>query len=246
MNAQRVALVTGAAQGLGLAWVKKLADEDYHVFLTARNLQRAEQAAIEAGFATNQVTALQLDVTSESQIQLVAEIIQSQFRRLDVLINNAGYNAKDHPDKEVFASSFELDKLDADELLKSYRINTIGPLLLTKHFRALLKAGETKTVINIGSWLGSVSLKTRGGHYGYSGSKQALNMLNKAAALDMKDEGIASLVVNPGWVATRMGGDKATFQPSESVENMYQQVLLKAHELPVGGFINHDGEEHPL
>lgn len=245
MNAQRAALVTGASQGLGLAWVRKLAQEDYHVFLTARSIQRAEQAAIEAGFATNQVTALPLDVTSEAHMKMVAEIIQSQFRRLDVLINNAGYNAKDSPDKEVFASSFELDKLDPDEILKSYRINSVGPLLMAKHFRELLKAGEGKTILSMGSWLGSTSLKTRGGHYGYSGSKQALTMLNKAAALEMEEDGIASLVVNPGWVATRMGGAKATFQPKEAVENMYNNVLLKAQELPVGGFVNYDGQEHP-
>lgn len=246
MNAQRIALVTGAAQGLGLAWVRKLVDEDYHVFLTARNISKAENAAINAGFATGEVTPLALDVTNEKHMAAAAELVLGQFRRLDVLINNAGYNAKDAGDQAVFASSFSLDALDPDEILKSYRINSLGPVLMLKHFREALRSGQDKAVINIGSWLGSVSEKKRGGHYGYSGSKQALVMLNKAAALEVADDGIRSVVVNPGWVATRMGGENATFRPEESVANVFEAVLKRLESFSPGAFLNFDGTEHPF
>ena len=246
MHAQRTALVTGAAGGLGTAWVRKLVSEDYHVYLTARNIIKAEEAAINAGFATTQVTPLGLDVTNEKHMEAAARIIGVQFGRLDILVNNAGYNAKDLGDDAVFQSSFNLDVLDPEEVLKSYRINSVGPVLMLKHFRSLLGVGKDKKAISIGSWLGSVSVKERGGLYGYSGSKQALVMLNKAAALELAEDGIASVVVNPGWVATRMGGQKAPMQPVESVENMYNNVVVPMHDLEVGGFYNHDGAIHAL
>lgn len=245
MQAQRTALVTGASTGLGLAWVRKLAAQDYHVYLTARNVVKAENAAIEAGFATNQVTALPLDVTNENHMISAAALVQQQFGKLDVLINNAGYYIKDQ-DSDAYAGTTYLNHLNGQELLKSYHIHSVAPLLMLKHFRALLKAGKDKKALHMGSQLGSVSIKTETGGYAYSGSKQALVMLNKAASLELAQDGIASVVVHPGWVSTRMGGSQAPLTAVESIEQMYTHILEPMHTLENGGFYSYDGSPHAL
>lgn len=100
-------------------------------------------------------------------------------------------------------------------------------------------------VVNVSSWLGSVSQLKFGGHYGYVSSKNLLNILNKSMALEIKSDNIISINVNPGWVKTDMGGEKAQFTPKESVTSMIENVLDKASILETGLFLNYDGEVHP-
>jgi short-subunit dehydrogenase involved in D-alanine esterification of teichoic acids len=78
------------------------------------------------------------------------------------------------------SKAFYIDELDADAMLNVIRINSIAPLMVVKHFRSLLRKNEPPIVINISSWLGSVSNLTLGGHYGYVGRKNLLNVLNKS------------------------------------------------------------------
>ena len=100
-------------------------------------------------------------------------------------------------------------------------------------------------VINISSWLGSIERKTTGGHYSYSASKAALNMMNKALALEIKSDGIISIVVNPGWVKTDMGGTQASLTTEESVNGMINNILNKVEIKDTGKFFQWDGSQHP-
>ena len=100
-------------------------------------------------------------------------------------------------------------------------------------------------VNNMGSWLGSVSIKNTGGNYSYAVSKSALNMMNRALAFDLLPDEIVSVVVNPGWVQTEMGGNKAQFTTQDSVANLSENVLSKISLSDTGKFFNYDGEEHP-
>jgi len=100
-------------------------------------------------------------------------------------------------------------------------------------------------VINISSWLGSVNLLKFGGHYGYVSSKNLLNILNKNMALEIKKDDIISVNVNPGWVQTKMEGQRATFTPFESVNNVFENVIEKIGLENTGQFFNYDGVIHP-
>ncbi len=241
----KIALVTGAYKGLGFEWCRQLGKLGYKVILTARDLEKAQDAAERLNEQELVIYPKALEVTDENQIQAIALWANEMFGHIDLIINNAGINPKDYSDKSRMAKAFNLDSLDAKELMEVIHINSIAPLLIIKHFRLLLKQSEQPIVINISSWLASVSNLTFGGHYGYVGSKNLLNVLNKSMANELKNDNIISINVNPGWVQTDMGGLKAQFTTEEAVKNLIENILLKVKIADSGKFLNFDGNIHP-
>lgn len=241
----KVALVTGAYKGLGLEWCQQLAIQGYAVILTARDLEKAQNAAEILNKQGYEVYPKALEVTDEQQLAEIGAWTNGKFGKIDLIVNNAGINPKDNPDKAKMAKAFYLDQLDADEMLNVIRINSIAPLLVVKHFRSLLRKSDRPIVINISSWLGSVSNLTFGGHYGYVGSKNLLNVLNKSMAYEIKSDNIISINVNPGWVQTDMGGSKAHLSTEQSVVSIIQNVIVPIDLNASGKFFNYDGTEHP-
>lgn len=240
-----VALVTGAAKGLGFAWCRQLARLGYTVVLTARKQEQAEDAAKQLQEEGLMVIPKSLEVCSEQALAELAGWLGETYGKLDLLVNNAGINPKDYDDKSRMARAFYLDALDAAEMLHVLHVNSIAPLLVVKHFRALLAKSDRALVINISSWLGSVTNLGFGGHYGYVGSKNLLNVLNKSMANELKPDRIICINVNPGWVATDMGGPRAQFTADEAVQNILTQVVSGISMKDTGKFLNYDGTEHP-
>ena len=241
----KTALVTGAYKGLGFEFCRELGRQGYKVILTARDLENARKAADLLNEQELVVYPKALEVTDEVQLAELADWTEKMFGKLDLIVNNAGVNPKDDADKNRMAKAFYLNQLDAEELLKVIHVNSIAPLLVVKHFRALLGKSEKPVVVNISSWLGSVTKLSFGGHYGYVGSKNLLNVFNKSMANELKQNGIISVNVNPGWVQTDMGGANAHFTPAEAVRNIMENVLLKVNMDDTGKFLNYDGGIHP-
>lgn len=241
----KVALVTGAAKGLGFEWCHQLGLKGYKVILTARNFEQAQQAASELNQQDLVIYPKALDVANESEIEDLASWATELFGRIDLIVNNAGINPKDYADKSRMAKAFNISQLDYQEMLQVIQINSLAPLMVVKHFLQLLKKSEKPLVVNISSWLSSVSQLSFGGHYGYVGSKNLLNVLNKSMALELKNEGIICVNVNPGWVKTQMGGQKATFTTEESVKNLIENIVEKVGIEDTGSFLNFDGSPHP-
>ena len=241
----KTALVTGAYKGLGLAWCKELGRQGYRVILTARDLEKAKEAAETLNEQELVIFPKALDVTDERQLEEVASWADEMFGKTDLIVNNAGVNPKDFSDKTKMAKAFYLRSLDAEVISEVIKINSIAPLLVVKHFLPLLQKSEKPIVINISSWLGSVSNLGFGGHYGYVGSKNLLNILNKSMAFELKNDGIICINVNPGWVQTDMGGKKAPYTAEEAVQTIIREVVEKATLEDSGKFLNQDGSEHP-
>ena len=244
----KIALVTGAYKGLGFEWCKQLGKRGYEVILTARNQEQANNAAEILNEEDLIVYPRAMDITNTESIREVVQWAKEMFGRLDVLVNNAGINSgtRAKGDKELQAKNLSLEELDPEEVLNMVRINTIAPIIVAREFSDLLSGSEQGKIIHIGSWLGSVTIKNNGGNYSYAVSKSALNMMNKALAFDLMNKNIISVVVNPGWVSTDMGGSKATFSPEESVNNLIENVLKKMTPELSGAFLNYTGEIHPL
>lgn len=242
-----IALVTGAYKGLGFEWCNQLAHLGYKVILTARNLDQAIQAAEKLNEQDLVVYPRKLDVTNSTDAQEVFRWAKEMFGRIDLIINNAGINSgtRAKGDKSLQFSNLSIDHLSKSELLSMVDINALSPILLANTFRPLLNKSSNPIVVNIGSWLGSISIKKNGGNYSYAVSKSALNMMNRAFAYDVKSENITSIVVNPGWTQTDMGGSKAQFTTHESVKNIVDNVIQKVTIEDSGKFFNYDGNEHP-
>lgn len=241
---KRIALVTGGSRGLGKEFCFQLASNGYTVLLAARSTESGK--AVEAEFREQEldVTFKQLDVADEEQMKLLAADVALNYGKLDLLINNAGINSKSTGRHEDFLANVSLKELSAEQVLHMIRINSLSGILMAKYFLDVLKEAEGPKIVNISSWLGSLSLKTQGGNYSYAASKAALNMMSRAMAFDVKEHGIVAAIFNPGWVQTDMGGPRAKLTVQESVSGILEVVENLSME-DVGKFLQWDGSEHP-
>lgn len=116
------------------------------------------------------------------------------------------------------------------------------PLLITKSLLPKLKESKRPVALEITSQMGSIADNTSGGSYSYRASKAAMNMLFKSLSVDEK--WLTTLLVHPGWVQTRMGGEKAPTTPRESAKGIWN-LIDKAHPSQSGSFLTFRGESLP-
>ncbi|MDF0664962.1 MAG: SDR family NAD(P)-dependent oxidoreductase [Nitrospira sp.] len=209
-------MVTGANKGIGLEVVRQLAAKQWRVFLSGRSLDSIERAAV--SLSTPSVTPVVLDVTDQASIDMATKIVSETVDHLDVLVNNAGI-LDDHDDSAL--------NLPADQLRRMFETNTIGPLLVTQAFVPLLHKSAAARIINVSSGVGRLSdMGSAVPAYGIS--KTALNGVTGKFAAALKNAGIAVNSVDPGWVRTEMGGNKAP----RSVEQGADTIVWLATQAP--------------
>jgi NAD(P)-dependent dehydrogenase (short-subunit alcohol dehydrogenase family) len=178
------------------------------------------------------VTPVKLEVTSAGDLEALAKALAG--RPIDVLINNAGVNAK----------SKSVEQLSAEELEQTYRVNVVAPMMVTRAVLGNLRAGAQKKIVNISSMMGSLSNAAAtpdAKSYAYRSSKSALNMLTVCLANELRSERFTCVAVHPGWVQTDMGGEEAPLSVEESVRAMVAMI----DELTVartGRFVERNGD----
>ncbi|MEZ4354249.1 MAG: glucose 1-dehydrogenase [Myxococcota bacterium] len=185
--AGKVALISGAARGMGACEARLFADEGAHVVLgdVQEELGRAVAASI--GDAAHYV---HLDVTREDDWRSAVAEAERRFGRLDVLVNNAGV---------LRSGLIEETTLDEYELV--VRVNQIGPFLGMKCAIPAMRRAGGGSIVNISSIAG---LKGVGGAVAYTASKFAVRGMTKVAAIELGADGIRVNSVHPGGVDTPM------------------------------------------
>ena len=211
------------------------------VFAGVRNPERADALqALKASFES-QLHVLQLDVNHEVDRQGAIAAI-SPHGALDLLIHNAGINSKS---KGMAEGLVRFGTLTESALMSYVKTNAIAPLLLTQTLEPLLTKSKSAVVIAISSWFASLEEShERDFNYSYSGSKTLLNMYFRLAGNTLKSKGITTLIVNPGWMQTDMGGGKATLTPETVAESIYT-LEQKADTTMAAQFFDWNGDRHP-
>lgn len=227
-------LVTGSNRGLGLALVRQLLARGDRVVATCRQPGQATALNTLAAQHPGHLRVLPLDVADAHSIAaLAAELpLVDDTLRLRLLINCAG----------VLHSGERFGQVSAKVLEDSLRTNAIGPLLLAQALTPLLADGAK--VANISSQLGSIDGINRFGTPSYAISKAAQNMATAQLAQALESRGIVVLALHPGWVQTRMGGDKATVAAEDSAAGLLQ-VIDAATQKQSGGFLDWQGKRLP-
>jgi NAD(P)-dependent dehydrogenase (short-subunit alcohol dehydrogenase family) len=229
---RRVALVTGANRGIGLATARGLAEQGISVILGSRDIAKGDKAAkgiIDLSRGTAKVIAAELDVTRQATVDSVAALIASEFESLDILVNNAGVFL----DREDLASGTDLDVVRT-----TLETNLLGAWRLCRKFLPSMKTTGYGRVVNVSSGAGSLEAISAGDLYGpaYSLSKASLNVLTMMLASEVK--GLPDVLVNamcPGWVKTDMGGAGAPRSPAEGADTAVWLATLPKGG-PSGGF----------
>lgn len=222
----RTVLVTGANRGLGLEFARQYAAAGWTVIGTARTPDEATELKALG------VEVRALDVADPASIDGLATSLEG--RPIDLLINNAG----------IFPRVDRLEATDFADVERTFAVNTLGPMRLTRALLPQLRLGRLKQVVSISSGLGSIANNSSGRYYGYRESKAALNMFTRSLAAELADEGFTCVVLSPGWVQTDMGGPNATLTPAQSVTGL-RNVIDGLTPAMTGRFLNHDGAEQP-
>ncbi|KAG2377599.1 hypothetical protein C9374_009115 [Naegleria lovaniensis] len=249
----RVALVTGANKGIGLAFVKLLLSQyKYQVVMaTARNPHEAyELKALQEEYGSERVPILTLDVSDEKSVQSLPSSIPKSIQYINLLINNAGY---------LDSSIRQLEDLSMESMLYSYKVNCVGPMLVCKYLKSYVKAshrGESLTsrhgiFAQISTRVASVGDNRSGGAYPYRCSKAALNMATKNLALELEKEKKAfTLLLHPGMVYTDMTKnffgepmDPKKHRTPEMAASDLLEIIHAADFSQNGKFISYDKSE---
>jgi len=217
-----IAVIVGANRGIGFELARQLKDRGDSVVAVCR---KASDQLAELGVEVIDG----VDVTDERSLARLAEVLGS--RKVDVLVNNAGV-----------LSDESLSDLDVDRIRRQFEVNSLGPLRVTA---ALLgNLGEGSKVAIITSRMGSIEDNTSGGRYGYRMSKVAVNMAGRSLAHDLKEAGVAVVVLHPGFVRTDMTGHQGLIDPPESAAGLIARIDELSLET-TGTFRHTNGETIP-
>ena len=244
------ALVIGATQGIGLAFVQQLLSERrvVHLFASYRSRQTAESLWALASQHPGRLHLIQMDITDEDKIEAGLSAVKAIAPKLHLAINCVGllHSERQQPEKA-------LRQLNSKNLLTYFQVNSIGPALLAKHLLSLLKHSESSIFATISAKIGSIGDNRIGGWYGYRASKAALNMLLKTASIEYARRSPKTIIVmlHPGTTDTRLS---KPFQRGVAPEKLFStektvtQLLSVLEDLTIedsGEFFSWDGSRLP-
>jgi 3-oxoacyl-[acyl-carrier protein] reductase len=186
----KTAVVTGAAQGLGLEMARTFAREGASVVLADVNRDEAERAAKELATGGARAVSMGCDVTSESEVEDLVQHAVSELGRLDVMVNNAG-----------ITRDATMRKMSLADFRAVIDVHLQGAWLGTRSAAAVMREQGSGSIINMSSISGKVGNL---GQTNYSAAKAGIVGLTKAAAKEVAYVGVRVNVIQPGLIRTAM------------------------------------------
>lgn len=239
----RIALITGANKGIGLAAARRLASDGVHVIIAARRAEAGEEAAGNLSAEGLSASSLRLDVTDPASVRAAAAEVAERHGHLDVLVNNAGIlpeATNSHPKEVLDLAMFE----------QTYATNVLGPVAVVEAFLPLLRKSTNGRIVNVSSSVGSLAHQTDPSSPwhsmvvpAYQSSKAALNAITIVLSKALADTSIKVTSVCPGWVQTDLAPgnrEQAPLTPDDAAEVIARAADLAADER-TGTFVDANG-----
>ena len=241
MDHVRVALVTGANQGVGFEVAKELAAHGVTVLVGSRDVARGEAAAQQIGSGAIPV---QLDVTDAASISAAADRIRTEFGHLDLLVNNAAISNTTAGARSLqeYGAASRASNVSLDEVRAIWETNVFGVLAVYQAMLPLLRESSDARIVNVSSRVGSLTTNADPAYPnrsmfgpGYAASKTALNAVTLAMMLELEPTDIKVNLVSPGFTRTNLNGYEGT-QPVEEGSREVARVALLGPDGPTGTF----------
>lgn len=188
--ADKVVIITGASAGIGKALALQLAEQGAKLVLAARDEKKLEDVALLCKENGGEAIVIKTDVTSEDDCKKLIENTVNTYKKLDILINNAGISMWARFDEITDLSLFE----------KIMKVNYLGSVYCTHYALPHLKKSQGQ-IVAVSSLTGKTGVPTR---TGYAASKHAIAGFFDSLRIEMVNAGVAVTTVYPGFVATEV------------------------------------------
>jgi NAD(P)-dependent dehydrogenase (short-subunit alcohol dehydrogenase family) len=215
---ERVVIITGAGQGIGRAFAKAFAAAGARAVIAELNEKKAADVSAEIMKAGGEALAVTTDVADDASIKEMIEIVEDEYGRIDVLINNAG----------IF-STLEMrpfDQIPLDEWERVLRVNLTGPFLCARAVLPAMRRAKWGRIINMAS--GAVRLG-RPNYLHYIATKSALMGMSLSMARELGADNITVNAILPGATFTEI--ERKTITPEQKERIVAMQCIPRA-EVP--------------
>ncbi|MEU7608870.1 SDR family oxidoreductase [Micromonospora sp. NPDC049204] len=223
-----IALITGANKGIGFATARQLGALGMTVLVGARDAERGRTAERKLRDGGADARFVPLDVTDAESVAAAAKLVETEYGRLDVLVNNAGIILVDGerglPTETTVAT-----------LRGVYETNVFGVATVTNALLPLLRRAPAARIVNVSSDVGSIAAMTDPASalfaltsLPYPSSKAALNMLTAMYAKELRDTPIKVNAANPGYCATDLNGNNGFRSAEQGAEVSVHLATLPA------------------
>jgi len=212
---QKVAIVTGSSSGNGLTSLL-LAKNGFYTYATMRNTDKSTRIKEIAKNDGLPLEVLQLDVTDDKSIADDIEIIDNRHRRIDVLVNNAGYEHHG-----------AVEELSMDEIKTQFETNFFGAVRVTKAVLPTMRKQRSGTIVNVSSIGGIIGVPLNSA---YVGSKFALEGFSESIKYELEGFGIKVILIEPGAVNTNFLDNAKQAQTTMNPDSPYAEFSKKISE----------------
>tara|TARA_B100000035_G_scaffold314343_1_gene330360 strand:- start:763 stop:1494 length:732 start_codon:yes stop_codon:yes gene_type:complete len=237
---ETVAFITGANRGIGFETSKQLAKKNTKVILGSRDLDKGKKAIEKLATEGINADLVQYDAFDLNAPQKVYDYISKEYKKLDILINNAGVLLTGN--LFVTNSSSVSDK----DIKDTFQTNLFSVISLTQKLLPLIKKSDAGRIVNVSTILSSLTLHSAkdspispAKEFAYNASKTALNAFTIHLANELKDTKIKVNSGHPGWVKTELGGPNAPIEVKDSFETSLRLATLDENG-PTGGLFHKD------
>jgi NAD(P)-dependent dehydrogenase (short-subunit alcohol dehydrogenase family) len=231
---QPVAVITGAGRGIGRALTEELRRRGYLVVALVRSI--ADVSELFKADPEN-ILPLRCDVTETSTETVLRQFLERQIRKVDLLVNNAGYGA----------TAYGVEQMDFQELDRVLAVHCHGPIRCVRACLPFLKASNRPVIVNMSSrfasleWVATQHVPGNEATYPYRIAKAALNMFTSCLSVELQDK-VRVLAIDPGKVKTRFGPKDADTEPEDAARAI---IDLVENGDQTGVFVHASGEKLP-
>ena len=208
-NLKKVWFVTGCSRGLGKALVKKLLEKNYFVAATSRD----KKSLIEIFGENENFLPLSMNIKDENDVKIAINAAKEKFRRIDVLVNNAGFTH--------LSTIEEMSDKSARDL---FDVNIFGLLNVTRNILPIMREQKSGHIFNVSS-LGAYNVGPLSGLY--CATKHTVKAISETLAMEVKNFGIKVTDVKPGFMRTEFFGKsfKTTAPENSPYKNLYEENM---------------------
>ena len=208
-SANKVAIVTGSATGIGYETAVHLAKNGFHTYATMRNPQKANGITEMAKTEKLPLSLIQLDVTDDISVTKAIDTVINESGRIDVLVNNAGYGLVG-----------SVEDMSIEEMKAQYETNVFGTFRVTKAVLPHMRMQRGGSIINISSIAGRIALPL---YSAYVSTKFAIEGLSESMAYELEPFGIKVAIIEPGAIKTNFRREQAAKGSSE--DSPYSRIM---------------------